>query len=739
MNKKNILFVVDAPNWAFGTIANNIASGLRKSEYNVEIIYTQKIESYHDFILAVSKLRAKPDLIHFFWRDYLNEVIAYLKQHPKKYMDTFENCALTTHVPDHLYTELSDEIEARVELFNIIDNYFVSSSKIEKIYNKLPFYPAPHSVIFDNPELPKPSKLNLTESKIPSIGWIGNSKWGEHLGYKDYKGLKEIITPAIEKLREKEIPFTVKIFDKAEKNTPRDEILSHLENIDILLISSVEEGTPLPLLEGISRGCAIISTDVGIVREILPEEQLEYVLPRTSESFYNALLSLLTNTEKLNKIKNINLKTYEENFLNSFNTVNKWQEFIENSIKESNKNLRSNLFKTKKTKIKALQNSVISHSYRLGKKLEIIDILKQSRFVRTYYQKSLSNSDDIEYKLFTSRYEKAIIGKEYITLYSPRWHGVANSTRSIFPESAIAFPLFSREYPEVTDHQFLDRIVQLITESRELKAIIISGGVELHRTLVRKVKEKRKDINIYLAWHGSPAQWVDISHYHTFEKWAELIKKNELNGVISFKPDLCETIEKMGIPSFPIKNIIPNKNLIKKRNINRKVNIGVFAALFSWYKNPFVQLMSTIGVKNSVIHTNLNVRDSFSLIAEKIDLNIVDSSMSNEKFVSLLNDMDLVLYITNTECSPMIALESCSVGTPCLVGPAGNIYKGNDFLEKHLVVNEVDNPTAINKRIRDTIENYDLIISELEIFVEKYNKKVLIEKENLIKNILEKK
>ncbi|MDA8491670.1 glycosyl transferase family 1, partial [Kluyvera sp. Awk 3] len=99
----------------------------------------------------------------------------------------------------------------------------------------------------------------------------------------------------------------------------------------------------------------------------------------------------------------------------------------------------------------------------------------------------------------------------------------------------------------------------------------------------------------------------------------------------------------------------------------------------------------------------------------------LNGNLNNKKFVELLSNLHVVSYVTNTECSPMIALESVSVGTPCIVGPAGNIYKGNAKLEHYLVEPEVDNPTAIRNRLILVRDNYQEVKSLLNAFAESYN------------------
>ncbi|MGT9297541.1 glycosyltransferase, partial [Escherichia coli] len=102
---------------------------------------------------------------------------------------------------------------------------------------------------------------------------------------------------------------------------------------------------------------------------------------------------------------------------------------------------------------------------------------------------------------------------------------------------------------------------------------------------------------------------------------------------------------------------------------------------------------------------------------------------------SALSRLHVVCYVTNTECSPMIALESASVGTPCVVGPAGNIYKGFPELELYLVEKEVDNPTAIRNRLQLVRDNYAEVKVLLNAFVLEYNSRLELIKEKMYKEL----
>jgi glycosyltransferase involved in cell wall biosynthesis len=49
--------------------------------------------------------------------------------------------------------------------------------------------------------------------------------------------------------------------------------------------------------------------------------------------------------------------------------------------------------------------------------------------------------------------------------------------------------------------------------------------------------------------------------------------------------------------------------------------------------------------------------------------------MTHSTFVALVARLDLNLYISLSECFPMVVLESISNGVPCLVSPTTSVLR----------------------------------------------------------------
>ena len=87
--------------------------------------------------------------------------------------------------------------------------------------------------------------------------------------------------------------------------------------------------------------------------------------------------------------------------------------------------------------------------------------------------------------------------------------------------------------------------------------------------------------------------------------------------------------------------------------------------------------------------------------------------------INIVNDVSLNnsvnLYVTFSECSPMLPLESFEVGVPCVTGNNNHYFKDGD-LHKYTVVNNEEDPLEIVERINDCINNKKRIMEEYKKF-----------------------
>lgn len=336
MNKKKIALIIDTEGWAFDNIAKQIKKNL--IEYDIDIIPGRIFEGN---MLKLFLYCEDYDLIHFLWRGYLSlidrvemkeysekNLLMDFEEFQKKYI---KNKKISFSICDHLYLN-KEEMWRTEEIFKYSNSYIVTSKKLFNIYSK--FDKKPKMIIHDGVDLYKYTPVNLKRfeniDKV-TVGWVGNSKFKDSDGDEDMKGVEGIIKPAISELQQEGYKIELKLADRNIKMISQEEMPQFYNSIDLYVCTSKTEGTPLTVLESMAMGIPVISTDVGIVTEVLGEKGKKYILEeRTKECLKNKIKELINNKvdfkeiskENLEKVKNYDYKKiclkYKEFFENNF-------------------------------------------------------------------------------------------------------------------------------------------------------------------------------------------------------------------------------------------------------------------------------------------------------------------------------------------------------------------------------------------------------------------------------------
>ena len=96
-----------------------------------------------------------------------------------------------------------------------------------------------------------------------------------------------------------------------------------------------------------------------------------------------------------------------------------------------------------------------------------------------------------------------------------------------------------------------------------------------------------------------------------------------------------------------------------------------------------------------------------------------------------MSKCDITLYVTFSECAPMLPLESFYVSVPCITGNNHHYFKDTE-LEKYLVVNNEDDALEIADKVKLCIDNKDKVLS----LYDKFSKNNLKEGKKLVKDFL---
>ena len=82
--------------------------------------------------------------------------------------------------------------------------------------------------------------------------------------------------------------------------------------------------------------------------------------------------------------------------------------------------------------------------------------------------------------------------------------------------------------------------------------------------------------------------------------------------------------------------------------------------------------------------------------------------VKREVLLRKMSENDINLYVTFSECAPMLPIESMEVGTLCISGNNHHYFKGTK-LEEYLIVDREDDVIEIAEKIRYALDNKDEI------------------------------
>ncbi|MBQ9012198.1 MAG: hypothetical protein IJ094_01240 [Bacilli bacterium] len=313
---------------------------------------------------------------------------------------------------------------------------------------------------------------------------------------------------------------------------------------------------------------------------------------------------------------------------------------------------------------------------------------------------------------------------DYVIFHNPRWMGVTSATKELF-ENLV--PLQGT----YTSSQ-VDIIAKKIIESK-VNQVIFSAFEFGFDNLARRIKELNKDIKIKLFWHSSNSQingqLVDSMNWKTNLKVIKLHREGIIDVYGTCKESLVNFYKSQGFKTAFIKNTVRLDENLKKEVLahkislkNRKIKIGLYAAGMDWRKNMFNQIAGASLIDNAILDS-VPLNFEGQVFASKIGIEMIglDKGVKREELLKRMVSNDINLYVTFSECAPMLPIESMEVGTLCLTGN-NHHYFMNTELEDYLVVSREDDVCCIKEKIKFALENKDKIFDLYSKWKIKYDK-----------------
>jgi len=153
-----------------------------------------------------------------------------------------------------------------------------------------PYFPIIHTKYTCDLEMFYPDKKPRTTDKL-IIGWTGSlTNHGAKRGFDDFiKPLCDQFPNVELKVQSKEDNFI----------TDDNQMREFYNSLDLYICASRAEGTPRPVIEAAACGVPVLSTDVGIVPELLIDGENGFIVERNLREMKHTLKAVLSERERL--------------------------------------------------------------------------------------------------------------------------------------------------------------------------------------------------------------------------------------------------------------------------------------------------------------------------------------------------------------------------------------------------------------------------------------------------------
>lgn len=348
------------------------------------------------------------------------------------------------------------------------------------------------------------------------------------------------------------------------------------------------------------------------------------------------------------------------------------------------------------------------------------------RYIKKQSKGKFENPKDIEQSVLEAaaildNYKNKNI--DYIILHNPRWMGVTSATKELFENLVPLQGTYTASQ--------VDLIAKKISELN-INQVIFSAFEFGFDNLARKIKQLEPNIKIKLFWHSSHSQingqLVDAMNWKTNLKVIKLHREGIIDVFGTCKESLVNFYKSQGFKTAFIQNTVrlnddikQEINKVKKENTTEKIKIGLYAAGMDWRKNMFNQIAGASLVENSVVDS-VPLNFEGQVFASKIGLEMtgLDKGVKREELLKRMASNNINLYVTFSECAPMLPIESMEVGTICLTGNNHHYFKDTE-LEKYLVVSREDDVVAIADKVKYALENKEEIFKLYKAWKENYD------------------
>lgn len=283
--------------------------------------------------------------------------------------------------------------------------------------------------------------------------------------------------------------------------------------------------------------------------------------------------------------------------------------------------------------------------------------------------------------------------KKYIIFHNPNFLGVTSATKELFDNTVPMIDLYRKKDIRKISKKICDN---------NIKEVYFSAFCYGWSRLIKEIKKDKPSIKIKTFWHGSHSQILDTFGWKRNQEIINLHTSSYVDLMATCKASLLGFYKKNDYNACFLNNTVTfngEKYYDTEKHDKKRVKLGLYSANTEWRKNMMNQIAAAKLIQNAVIDM-VPIKKEAALFANSLGVVFegLPKPIPREEILARMAKNDVNLYVTFSECAPMLPIESLEVGVPCISGNNHHFFKGTE-LEKYLIVNNETDIYEIKEKI----------------------------------------
>jgi hypothetical protein len=302
-------------------------------------------------------------------------------------------------------------------------------------------------------------------------------------------------------------------------------------------------------------------------------------------------------------------------------------------------------------------------------------------------------------------------GEGAVAIGVDEYYGVSASTRNLFGRTM--------SLPADLTAADLDALVADLVAGG-VDHVVVSGWSPARLELVKDLGEH--NVRVDALWHGNYLQTREDYNWDMFQGVVAAHRAGLIHKVGVVKAGMDTWLQSLGIRSGFLLNYVPDIPAGPGRPEAGGPHIGMWLPAEGYRKLPYAMIAAAGMVKGAVL-AGTGVTERALELARFVGLDttrLLTTPLPHDDLMTAMGRTHLTLYVTQSECGPMLPLESLARGVPCLVGPNSHLFSDDDYLAANLIVPYPDHAEVITWHIEEALANREAIIAAYRAYAPGY-------------------